>query len=290
MRYFLFLKRVAPHFPEPRLLCSFVGLYLFLPGCWCFSHLPGLGHLCSGSYGCFCSELLLPALGERGAPEPGRQKLGSLLGAVLTSSCWVLRAGTSPLLSVLCRALCGFQVRYAHVWVMSCTASLGLLLAFSAKDRASCQLSWGSSAHSACLSHGILYQAFCNNWSTLSICHMCKPLIQWLLYEFLRMFKGKSCSLKNYSSCWGKTVTDCQEVFTRAKKLGSAWVPRAWQVSQTQFEYVDRDSDLLLSSGHALTVCRQIFLGYLCFGGSAHTKSRNNSKRYLYVDGKYSES
>lgn len=74
--------------------------------------------------------------------------------------------------------------------------------------------------------------------------------------SFWECLREEGCSLQNYSPCWGKTVTDYQELFTRAKKLGSAWVPRAWQVSQTQFEYVDCDSGLLLSHGHALTVCR----------------------------------
>lgn len=58
----------------------------------------------------------------------------------------------------------------------------------------------------------------------------------WLKDCYMRFWeclREKSCSLQNYSPCWGKTVSDGQEVFTRAKKLGSAWVPRAWQVSQS---------------------------------------------------------
>lgn len=132
----------------------------------------------------------------------------------------------------------------------------------------------GSSAHSICLSHGILYQSFCSNWGTLSICHLCKPLIQWLLYKFLRRFQGeKSCSLQNYSPCWGKTVADCQEVITWAKKVGSSWAPRAWRVSQTKSKYVGCDSDLLFSCGHMLWQSAGRFFWATCALVGQHVQS-----------------
>lgn len=196
------------------------------------------GHLCSGSWGCFCSELLLPVLGERGAPEPGRQKLRSLLGAVLMSpesrditpalsaavECWVLfRSGT-----------CGWCPAEPG-WVCFCPSQHRTEPA--AASPGALQPTWSASHMGYCTKHFAVTEAllasvtWANHW--LSDCYM----------RFWECLREKSCSLQNYSPCWGKTVTDCQEVFTQAKKLGSAWVPRAWQVSQTKFEYVDCDSD-----------------------------------------------
>lgn len=183
MRYFLLLKQVTPPLSEQRFLCGCVGSCLFLPTCCCFSHLPGKATSALVPVAAFAlsSSCLHWQRGEHQSLE-GRSWDASL------GQFW-------PWADESCGALGGFQVRCARLWVMSCRARSGLLLAFSGQDRASCHLSWGSSP-TVCLSHGILYQAFCSNWGTLSIC----PRVQTTdsmtaIWVFENVWGEKSCSL-----------------------------------------------------------------------------------------------
>lgn len=157
---------------------------------------------------------------------------------------------------------------------MSCRASLSLLLALWAQHRVSCHLSWAlqltpsASPMESCTSHFVVTEALlasvtcANHW------------FNDYYTSFWEGFRGKkSCSLQNYSPCWGKTVADCQEVITWAKKVGSSWAPRAWRVSQTKSKYVGCDSDLLFSCGHMLWQSAGRFFWATCALVGQHVQS-----------------